>query len=102
MSKSVFVMDTPVNCEQCMWFRCSNVGEWFQCGLDYHGITKPYFSNTCSAKCPLLDIPERKDEFEKDLVHHESVALGEATGWNKCLEYILNGGKENEKDINNY
>lgn len=63
-----------------------------------------WFSNTRSAKCPLLDIPERKDEFEMDVVHHESVALGEAIGWNKCLEYILNGGKENEneKDINNY
>lgn len=97
MSKSVYVMDTPKTCEECQFFRCSSVGEWFVCALKQTGITKAYFNKTRSDECPLVDIPERKDEIEpEELIHNESAILGEAVGLNECLDHILGGDDEND------
>lgn len=98
MSKSVYVMDTPKTCEECQFFRGSSVGEWFVCALNQTGITKAYFNKTRSDKCPLVDIPERKEEIEPadEPIHNESVLLGVAVGWNECLDHILGGVDEND------
>ena len=39
MSKVAFIFEKPEKCEDCRFFVCSSVGEWFQCCLDYHGVS---------------------------------------------------------------
>lgn len=84
MSKSVLVIDTPNKCTDCTF--CEHLDEgWLHCSLKdktARAFDKPDW-------CPLTPLPEKRvhnaieNEFQR----------GANSGYNYCIDEILNGEK---------
>lgn len=91
MSKSILVIDTPENCEDCNFFYqynkdnidsayCRVVGEEKKTSI----MLKPDW-------CPLRDFPEKSN-------HPDYCDNGRYDkGWNDCIDEILKGANENDE-----
>lgn len=81
MSKTVLVIDTPINCEWCV-VRGSSV--YCHCKLNQRIIKdikkKPDW-------CPLMDLPE-KDNGDYPA---NTFDAGFVEGWNQCIDEITGG-----------
>ena len=95
MAKAMLIMDMPSSCEECDFFKelrwnrhyctqknCKEI-EGYVSDFRYE---KPYW-------CPLRECPQKKEEFEMDIIHHESLDLGKRLGYNACIDEILGGGE---------
>lgn len=47
-------------------------------------------------KCPIVEIPNYRNEYEKDIIEHESYDLGRNKGFNECLDIILKKNSNNK------
>ena len=96
MPKVMLIMDMPSSCldcpcskfnpnikTECRWQCEANGMELSEINLD---IERPIL-------CPLRECPTKKDEFEMDIIHHESLDLGKRIGYNACIDEILGGGE---------
>lgn len=43
--------------------------------------------------CPIKEMPNKKSEFEMDILEHESFDFGKRAGWNECIDELLREGK---------
>lgn len=84
MSKSVLVIDTPINCEWCI-VRGGSV--YCHCKLNQRNIEdikkRPDW-------CPLMDLPE-KDNGDYPA---NTVDAGFAEGWNQRIDEIAGGNSD--------
>ena len=94
MRKAVLVLDEmPDMCTECQFsiyagrYYCTAINRELE---GYPFINKPDW-------CPLKALPEKKSEWEMDVIEFESHDLGEHVGWNKCVDYLL-GEKEKENE----
>ena len=94
MSKIIAVIDDPERCGDCP-FCHPHFGPGYDCTLaDRYEMTMEMLKRP--DWCPLEKMPEKKSEWEMDIVEHESMDLGEHIGWNKCIDYILGEEKLEE------
>ena len=93
MAKAVLVMDMPEACSMCKFL------------YEFQGIKKCQLMNVLNngasrlsqntftvkrhEKCPLRELPEKKEELSVE--EYEFGGLGKAftSGWNACLDEIL-------------
>lgn len=72
-------MDTPENCKECR-VKCPK---------------------TKNKKCPLKELPEKQNETYKILRYDNVYAERKdsvAVGWNKCIDEILRGGSNENRN----
>lgn len=86
MAKVMLIMDKPTTCSECKL-----------CGFDgvCHAVHEfcQYRFDKKQEWCPLREVPQKKEEFEMDIIHHESLDLGKRIGYNACIDEILGGGE---------
>ena len=87
MAKAMLIMDEmPTICSECKL-----------CGFDgvCHAVHEfcQYRFDKKQEWCPLRQVPQKKEEFEMDIIHHESLDLGKRLGYNACIDEILGGGE---------
>lgn len=84
MAKSILIINTPKNCEEC---RCSAMvhGKLY-CPARDTVVRKG--ERDCS--CPLVAVPERMDP-EKARGAYDATRI---EAWNKCIDKILGGSNE--------
>lgn len=93
MSKMIAVIDEPECCEVCPFCHLG-ISPGYECTLAGRHEIPSYLKRP--DWCPLEKMPEKKSEWEMDIVEHESMDLGERLGWNKCVDYILGEEKLEE------
>ena len=91
MSKSILIVDTPENCNECPFFNSYYFGE--HCGATEEKIKYDYdtFQYTKSDWCPLLSLPERKDLTIYTAGHtglDNVIKHAHDQGYNDCLDEI--------------
>lgn len=99
MSKSILVIDTPENCEKCPFCRGWNVckimkylnGEKI---ISIYTVDHQIFEENKPDWCPLRGLPEKKEENK----YHNSYEKGKVDGFNACIDEILKGDDENERN----
>ena len=93
MSKVALILDViPDGCCECYGYDIEiDVCRFTRDRLINFGDETP--AGGKPAWCPLVEIPEKKHTWDMDVVHAESLHLGECVGWNACLDDIL-GDKE--------
>lgn len=88
MSKSVLVIDTPRNCEQCRF----SGSDGDVCCLEDKLISEQEYFDKKADWCPLLEFPKKKDmEPGKTIIR-----AAQHEGWNMCIDEILKGANGNE------
>lgn len=95
MSKSVFVINTPETCVDCIFCQESSIGsrKYAYCYVtngDSENDMKPIdciygYSQSKPDWCPLMDLP-KKDNFDDP---YDEYYTGYRDGWNRCLEEIV-------------
>lgn len=86
-NKSILILDTPTNCEDCLLFR---EAQDFNATISYcmSGKGKELFmvkEKGVSENCPLKSLP-RKLNIQEDLSWYNANKID---GWNDCLNEIL-------------
>lgn len=85
MEKAILVLDMPKNCYECNLQVHNPAGEHI-CVINRKS------ADYCASKadgCPL------KEMDKKEWAHTENPMRAYGSGWNACIDAILNGGKEN-------
>ena len=90
MSKAMLIMDMPNGCIECPL--CYNE-DFPMCEAGGRRIKEDNIEKR-QEWCPLKEVPQKKAEFDMDIIHHESLDLGKRIGYNACIDEIL-GGEEN-------
>ena len=95
-NKSILVLDTPTNCEDCLLFR---EAQDFNATISYcmSGKGKELFmvkEKGVSENCPLKPLPHKnKYDVEKygTVDYENNITLGHYLnkGWNDCIDEIL-------------
>ena len=93
-NKSILVIDTPNNCNQCC---CGydSYGELDLCAITNKSVTEYYYGDNRPDWCPLSSIPHHMElpkisrGDSKSLTHTAQTIY--ALGYNKCLDHILKG-----------
>lgn len=85
MAKAVLVMDMPEDCTMCKFWD-SNNDECYAVGAAEPWSTDQ--EKTRADWCPLVELPEKKEELSVE--EYEFGGLGKAfvSGWNACLDKI--------------
>lgn len=93
MPKAVLVMDMPESCSKCKFlYEFQGIKKCQLMNVLYGGASK-LSQNTFAVKrhekCPLRELPEKKEELSVE--KYEFGGLGKAftSGWNACLDKIL-------------
>lgn len=110
MSKSILIINTPENCSHCNQCWKKNVSKnkyMYFCGnkVFHQGKNAEEYSvdpeGTKPDWCPLSPLPPHKDLtkiMEKEYTHKTTKMIDMAymygAGYNKCLEEILKGNKD--------
>lgn len=88
MSKSVLIVDTPKNCDECRF--CKHEYPYPYCRITIKSIND---LNTIQDWCPLSLIPERKilrQYADNTALNMESImAYQYAQGWNDCIYELM-------------
>ena len=79
-SKSILVIDTPNNCEECNIIYLQRCGESTCDSSDWS--RRPSW-------CPLRPLPPRKNNNESEMVGCLQMDIGYTLGWNSCLDEIV-------------
>lgn len=95
MSKSILVIDTPENCNECQ-FSTERL-----CGNGRCTLNKDC-SNIIPANgkpdwCPLRDLPKKKEVRSFCLGEGNCEQKGYQKGFNACIDEILKGSDGNDK-----
>lgn len=96
-NKSILVIDTPKNCNQCC---CGydSYGETDLCAITNKSVTKYYYGECRPDWCPLSPIPERKD-LKSYCNGKEVLGLNNVTnyvyaqGWNDFRDKLMEAKK---------
>ena len=88
MSKVVLVMDMPNTCIDCPCHFADDSG-MVRCGKEDKELLTDDIEAFKPNWCPLRDMPEKKKLTYKDLFEDNRVS-----GYNSCIDEILNGGNE--------
>lgn len=75
--KAVLVMEMPENCVGCPLFSGNHSD--MTCRGSYRTIDFPYPDDKVQDWCPLIPMPERKEN---------ACSHGFAAGWNACLDAV--------------
>ena len=90
MAKAMLIMDMPSRCIECpllaSWQDSASAPRNYWCPYNLE-ITIEVEKR--SEWCPLREVPQKKEEFEMDIIHHESLDLGKRLGYNACIDEIL-------------
>ena len=92
MSKSVIVIDTPNDCDNCDFCYWSD-GRFRTCGITHMGISKQNMEHIEKSKpdwCPLVPLPEKLEG--NNSIYYQWGDYED--GWNHCIDAIL--GEQNE------
>lgn len=91
MGKSILILKKPPrNCATCPLSSFARVYCDITCS-----VLKDKVVEDCTKRpawCPIKEIPQKKSEWNKDILEHESFDLGRHVGWNECIDMLL--GKE--------
>lgn len=79
---AILVMEMPKSCHRCPLF-CGHYSD-MSCGGNHRTINYPYPDDKVQDWCPLVPVPERKQN---------ACGHGFAVGWNACLDAIEGSGK---------
>lgn len=90
MSKSILVIDTPENCEQCRFSGCDED----VCCLEDQLISEREYFDKKPDWCPLKDVPDKKEITDDNFSLSVDNVWNKA--WNACIDEILEGGNVNE------
>lgn len=91
MSKSVLVIDTPVNCE---WCTVRGGSFYCHCKLNHRNIED---IKKKSDWCPLKPLPKKKEERD----WRSKLSLAWVRGWNTCISKITGGEVDGEINTDN-
>lgn len=94
MGKMLTVIDEPLWCFECPFF---NSGIDSKC-KKADRLIKSISLSKRPDWCPLIEVPDKKNTWDMDIVDHQSMDLGEHIGWNKCINYILEEGIRKDED----
>ena len=88
MAKAMLIMDMPSSCDKCPIHSTNVFGDICCRGKDGRICLKekPNW-------CPLREVPQKKVEWDMDIIHHESLDLGKRIGYNACIDEILGDGE---------
>lgn len=92
MSKAVLVMDMPESCSKCKFlYEFQGIKKCQLMNILNNGasrLSQNTFTEKRHEKCPLLELPEKKEELA--IEQYEFGGLGKAfvSGWNACLDAI--------------
>lgn len=93
MSKSVLVIDTPVNCE---WCTVRGGSFYCHCKLNHRNIEdikkKPDW-------CPLKPLPEKMEmigKYNQEYFQKSGKMPSYKVGWNACIDEITGGEADGE------
>lgn len=92
MSKAVLVMDMPESCSKCKFlYEFQGIKKCQLMNVLNNGasrLSQNTFTEKRHEKCPLLELPEKKEELA--IEQYEFGGLGKAfvSGWNACLDAI--------------
>ena len=100
MSKSILIIDTPENCEDCPLFRTAqDFNATIHYCMPYPG--KELFmvnEKDISGNCPLKSMPQKKDTRvaykKEDANYYEIFTKNYVRGWNDCIGTILENNNE--------
>lgn len=92
MEKSILVMETPTCCTECLCHEFWSEDDTYTCEVADRIIFDVKPENEKPNWCPLKKLPEKKDEEEA----YTDSAYFSASGWNDCIDTILEGGRANE------
>ena len=102
MSKSILVIDTPDDCNECELHALTecDYDKEFYCAANGENVEEFVCSKTKPDRCPLRDLPEKKPRVK----YHGNGCFGinEAMknsfnlGFNACIDEILKGANGNE------
>jgi hypothetical protein len=88
MSKAILVLDMPTDCEDCPLFKDGDKG-MRECKASRKGTEWDYYKVRPNW-CPLCEVPEKKEPPKYVyLTETEIREIGEAKGYNKCIDEIL-------------
>ena len=106
MSKSVLVIDTPKNCEECLLkydylhciiFENKNFGELTDEEFKELREGYSYTSEYCDYRpklCPLKSLPERRTPKSNESSPQSVTLIDRWRGFDECLNEILGGNYE--------
>lgn len=94
MFEVIAVIEDPKCCLNCPFCHIEPE-EGYTCKLEKR---KEEYMSLCFRPdwCPLKKIPEKLNEWDPELIEHQSLGLGKHIGWNMCIDEIL--GKDIEVD----
>ncbi len=91
MSKAILIMDMPESCSKCQFlYEFNGIKKCQLMNVLYNGASKvsqSKFTIERHHKCPLQDLPERKEENK----YHNGTEKGYVSGYNSCIDEILKG-----------
>lgn len=93
MAKAVLVMDMPESCSICKFlYEFQGIKKCQLMNVLNNGasrLSQNTFTEKRHEKCPLWELPKRKEELPVE--KYEFGGLGKAfvSGWNTCLDKIL-------------
>ncbi len=94
MSKSILVIDTPENCNECELHALTecDYSKEFYCVINGKMIEEFACSKSKPDWCPLRDFPEERNENNT----YTDCEYYRAQGFNACIDEILKGANNNE------
>ena len=99
MAKAVLVMDMPESCSKCKFlYEFQGIKKCQLMNVLNNGasrLAQNTFTKKRHEKCPLRELPEKKEEFEQrerigSTKGTWEIPLIENKGWNACLDAIVN------------
>lgn len=92
--KAILVMEMPENCSECqLHLDICGGATVVCCGCDCENMERNILPNWC----PLVPMPEHKEEMPLKEALSQPYKKGVSCGWNACLDAIERSGKS-EKD----
>lgn len=86
MAKAVLLIDMPDDCTMCKFWNAED-DECYATGSEELSLGD--FEKTKPDWCPLLELPEKKDENSPERVEYGNFGIGYLAGFNDCLDKIL-------------
>ena len=91
MAKAMLIIDMPSSCAECILGDDDSSGLYCVPKEEYVDVEDTTESR--ASFCPLVEVPKKKEEWDMDIIHHESLDLGKRIGYNACIDEILGGAE---------
>ena len=93
MAKAVLVMDMPESCSKCKFlYEFQGIKKCQLMNVFDNGasrLSQSTFSEKRHEKCPLRELPEKKEELSVEEYGFGGLGKAFTSGWNACLDEIL-------------